>query len=123
MLRYISIVMCLIALIVTSAQAQTKPVGSGPYPAIIEGDPGVSGHTIYRPEDLSPFDQKNPLPIFARGNGACMNSNTMYAPFLAEIASHGFLVVAIGPYSAEKSSPRGGQGGSMMGGTESAQLQ
>src|SRR4030043_484183 len=119
--------MCLIALVVTSAQAQTKPIGSGPYPAIIEGDPGISGHTIYRPEDLSPFDQKNPLPIFAWGNGACMNSNTFYAPFLAEIASHGFLVVAIGPYNASgDQSMGGGQRGGMMGGgmggTKSAQL-
>jgi dienelactone hydrolase len=127
MLRYVSIVMCLIALVVTSAQAQTKPVGSGPYPAIIEGDPGVSGHTIYRPEDLSPFDQKNPLPIFAWGNGACMNSNTFYAPFLVEIASHGFLVVAIGPYNASGGQSMGGEqsGGMMgggMGGTKSAQL-
>jgi dienelactone hydrolase len=126
MLRYTSIVMCLIALAATAVHAQTKPVGSGPYPAIIEGDPGVPGHTIYRPENLSPFDQKNPLPIFAWGNGACMNSNTMYAPFLAEIASHGFLVVAIGPYSAEAPEARGGQGRGMMGGgmggTKSAQL-
>jgi len=118
--------MCVIALAATAAHAQTKPGGSGPYPAIIEGDPGVSGHTIYRPENLSSFDQKNPLPIFAWGNGACMNSNSMYAPFLAEIASHGFLVVAIGPYSAGDSSARDGRGGGMMGGgmggTKSAQL-
>lgn len=126
MLRYACIVMCTIALNATASHAQTKSVGSGPYPAIIEGDPGVSGYTIYRPEDLSPFNQKNPLPVFAWGNGACMNSNTFYAPFLAEIASHGFLVVAIGPYSEEGSSSGGGQGGGMMsgdmGGTKSAQL-
>jgi dienelactone hydrolase len=130
MLRYACIVMCITGLIETTAYSQTKPVGSGPYPAIIEGDSGVPGHTIYRPEDLSPFDQKNPLPIFAWGNGACMNSNTFYAPFLAEIASHGFLVVAIGPYSAEDLSsgdgpgdgPGGGMIGGDMGGTKSAQL-
>jgi hypothetical protein len=118
--------MCVITLIAITASAQTKRSGSGPYPVIIEGDPGVSGHTIYRPEDLSSFNQKNLLPIFAWGNGACMNSNTSYAPFLAEIASHGFLVVAIGPYSAEAFSARGGPGGGMMGGgmggTKSAQL-
>ena len=126
MIRYACIIMCLITLAATAAFAQTKPVGSGPYPAIIEGDPGVPGHTIYRPEDLSPFNQKNPLPIFAWGNGACMNSNTFYAPFLAEIASQGFLVVAIGPYSAEGPPKRDSQGGGMMGGgmggTKSAQL-
>jgi hypothetical protein len=114
MLRHACIVMWVIALIATAASAQTKRSGSGPYPVIIEGDPGVSGHTIYRPEDLGSFDQKNPLPIFAWGNGACMNSNTMYASFLAEIASHGFLVVAIGPYSAEAFSARGGPGGGLI---------
>ena len=126
MFRYACIVMCIIGLVTTAAHAQTKSVGSGPYPATIEGDPGVPGHTIYRPEDLSSFDQKNPLPVFAWGNGACMNSNTFYAPFLAEVASQGFLVVAIGPYSAEGPPKRDGQGGGMMGGsmggTKSAQL-
>ena len=127
MLRYTCIVMCVIALVGTAAHAQTKRGGSGPFPVIIEGDPGISGQTIYRPENLSEFNEKNPLPVFAWGNGACMNSNTMYAPFLAEIASHGFLVVAIGPYSAEGLSASGGRGGGMMGGmggggTKSAQL-
>ena len=119
------VVICLIVFVVTAENAQT-PVGSGPYPATIEADPGVPGHTIYRPEDLSSFDQKKPLPVFAWGNGACMNSNTFYAPFLAEVASQGFLVVAIGPYSAEGPPKRDGQGGGMMGGsmggTKSAQL-
>ncbi len=120
------VVICLMAFMVTAANAQTKPVGSGPYPAIIEGDPGIPGQTIYRPEDLSPFNKNNPLPVLAWGNGACMNSNTFYAPFLAEIASQGFLVVAIGPYKEGSQSPGGGPGGGMMGGdmggTKSAQL-
>ncbi|MGD9160813.1 MAG: hypothetical protein PVG39_20510 [Desulfobacteraceae bacterium] len=125
MIRYTWIIMCLIAMFASLSYAQTKPTGSGSYPAVIEGDPGVPGHTIYRPEDLSPFNKKNPLPVFAWGNGACMNSNTFYAPFLAEIASRGFLVVAIGPYSEEAPPKLDGQGGMMggdMGGTKSIQL-
>jgi dienelactone hydrolase len=126
MLRYAFIVMCIIALVAAAAPAQTKRDGSGPYAVIIEGDPGIPGQTIYRPEKLSEFSKKNPLPIFAWGNGACMNSNTMYAPFLADIASNGFLVVAIGPYSEESFAAGGGRGGGMMGGgmggTKSAQL-
>ena len=132
MFRRLCVLVYVLSLITATALAQPVPAqsmpstGSGPYTAIIEGDPGVPEHTIYRPENLSSFDQKNPLPIFAWGNGACMNSNTMYAPFLAEIASHGFLVVAIGPYSAEGFSARGGPSGGMMGGgmgdTKSAQL-
>jgi hypothetical protein len=120
--RFIAIIICLTALIATVAHAQAPPAGSGPYPAVIEGDPGLSGYTIYRPEDLSPFNKKNPLPIFAWGNGGCANSNVFYTPFLAEIASQGFLVVAIGPYDPSQSRSMGGGMGSMGGGTKSAQL-
>jgi hypothetical protein len=116
MIRWYFMLICILALITAAARAQTAPVGSGPYPAIIEGDPGVPGHTVYRPESLSAFNQKNPLPVVAWGNGGCANSSQMYSNFLAEIASRGFLVVAIGPFGASG-------GGSMQGGgTKSAQL-
>jgi hypothetical protein len=110
-------------LIAMTASGQTAPTGSGPYPAVMEGDPGMPGHTVYRPENLSAFDKKNPLPVVAWGNGGCANSNQFYIPFLTEIASQGFLVVAIGPYSAPGTgTARGGMGGGMGGGTKSAQL-
>ena len=128
MFRWTCMMLCALSLIATTAFAQPAPAqtgppstGSGPYPAIIEGDPGVPGHTIYRPGNLSPFSQKNPLPVMAWGNGACSNSSRMHANFLAEVASHGFLVVAIGPFSAPGGeSARGGMGAG--GGTKSAQL-
>ena len=129
MLQRICMLFCAFSLIAATAFAQPAPAqgppptGSGPYPAVMEGDPGVPGHTIYRPENLSSFDKKNPLPVVAWGNGGCANSNQFYIPFLAEIASQGFLVVAIGPYSAPGgASARGGMGGGMGGGTKSAQL-
>ncbi len=133
MFRRVCMLICALSLIATavSAQAppaasgpQTPPTGSGPYSAIIEGDSGVPGHTIYRPENLSPFSEKNPLPVAAWGNGGCANASRTYAPFLAEIASQGFLVVAIGPFTPGDTSNRGGMGGGMgMGsGTNSAQL-
>ncbi len=130
MLQRVCILICVISLIATAALAQPAPAqgppstGSGPYPAVIEGDPGVPGHTIYRPENLSAFSQKNSLPVVAWGNGGCANSNQFYAPFLAEIASHGFLVVAIGPYTPGGTASRGGMGGGMGMGmaTKSAQL-
>jgi hypothetical protein len=73
---------------------------------------------------LGAFNQTNSLPIVAWGNGGCANSNQFYAPFLAEIASRGFLVVAIGPYTPGGTANRGGAGGGMGmgGGTKSAQL-
>jgi hypothetical protein len=119
MLRWICMLICAVGLIANVAIAQTTPGGSGPYPAIIEGDPGVPNHTIYRPETLSPFSKEKPLPVVAWGNGGCSNSSQMHANFLVEIASQGFLVVAIGPF---KASGDAAMGGGMGGGTKSAQL-
>lgn len=128
MLRRICMLICALPLLAATAAAQPAspqgppPTGSGPYPAIIEGDPGVPGHTVYRPKDLSSFNQDNSLPVVAWGNGGCANSNQFYSPFLAEIASRGFLVVAIGPFTpgAAADSGRGGMG--MGGATKSVQL-
>ena len=44
--------------------------GDGPYPAIIETDPGIPGHVVYRPADLAPFGGGK-LPVLAWGNGGC----------------------------------------------------
>lgn len=70
--------------------------GSGPYKAIMVTEPSLEAHTVFRPADLSVFGKKNPLPILVWGNGACTNSPWEHKNFLNEIASHGFIVVAIG---------------------------
>ena len=70
--------------------------GTGPYKTIMVTEPSLDAHTIFRPEDLSPFGPKNPLPVIVWGNGACRNSPWEHVNFLSEIASHGFLVVATG---------------------------
>lgn len=79
--------------------------GSGPYKAVMVTEPSLDAHTIFRPADLSPFSRKNPLPILVWGNGACTNSPWEHKNFLNEIASHGFLVVAIGYMPPEDGSP------------------
>ena len=71
--------------------------GGGPYKAILWGEPSLPTHAIYRPRDLRPFGAQNLLPIVAFGNGGCRNSSGEFRNFLSEIASQGFLVVAIGP--------------------------
>jgi len=72
-------------------------------------DSTLATHTIFRPSDLSAFGRKKKLPIIAWGNGACANSPWEHVNFLSEVASHGFLVIAIGPMPAE--GQRGGAGG------------
>jgi dienelactone hydrolase len=69
--------------------------GLGGFPAILEQDPSLMTHTIYRPQDLSKV--KGKMPIIAWGEGGCANDGLAHRNFLMEIASHGFLAVAIGP--------------------------
>lgn len=73
--------------------AAQEPTGSGPEPARIYGDASLPTHTIYRPATL-----QGTYPVVLWGNGSCVDSNFGYRNFLAEVASHGFIVVAIGPY-------------------------
>lgn len=92
--------------------------GTGLYPAVLMGDTTLATHTLFQPRDLSPFTGENRLPIVAWGNGACRNNSGEYRNFLAEIASHGYLVVAIGPAAQTLVVGSGAPGG----GSEASQL-
>ena len=72
------------------------PFGTGAYKAVMEVDAGLPTHTVYHPKDLAALKGKK-LPIIAWGNGACRNEGNRFRQFLTEIASHGYLAVAIGP--------------------------
>ncbi len=75
-----------------SLKAQ-DPTGSGPHPAINYSDPGLPTHTVYRPQTM-----QGRLPVILWGNGSCVNSSFGYREFLAQVASEGFIVLAIGPW-------------------------
>ncbi|MFD2780616.1 hypothetical protein ACFS32_05140 [Novosphingobium pokkalii] len=69
------------------------PVGTGRFPAIMEQAASLPGYTLYAPANLT-FSQKLPVVLWA--NGGCMAYGNRYRIFLSEIASHGYLVIAIG---------------------------
>lgn len=75
--------------------------GTGRYKAVMLQEASLPTHTVFRPADLKSFGGSNKLPIIAWGNGACANSPWEHVNFLSEVASHGFLVVAIGPMPQE----------------------
>lgn len=88
----------------SAQQAASRVVengGTGKYSALMLTEPSLPTHTVFRPKDLSPFGSKEKLPIIAWGNGACANSPWEHVNFLNEVASHGFIVIAIGPIPAE----------------------
>ena len=96
---------CAAWILPTAALAQTtsrvvEEGGTGPYPALMLSEESLTTHTVFRPADLSPFGDGHALPVLAWGNGACANSPWEHVNFLNEVASHGFLVVAIGPMPA-----------------------
>ena len=85
--------LALVSIVWLAAARAAEPVGSGAEPAIVYSDGSLPTHTIYRPAQLA-----GRYPVVIWGNGSCVNSNFGYREFLAEVASHGFIVLAIGPY-------------------------
>lgn len=76
-----------------AAAYAVDPVGSGAEPAVVYSEASLPTHTIYRPAQLA-----GPYPVVLWGNGSCVNSSFGYREFLAEVASHGFIVLATGPH-------------------------
>ena len=75
--------------------------GTGKYSAVMCSEKTLPTHTIFRPKDLTAFGKSNKLPIIVWGNGACANSPWEHMNFLSEVASHGFLIIALGPIPVE----------------------
>lgn len=71
--------------------------GDGPYAALMEVDPAIPGHLVYRPADLSRVPAGK-LGVLIWGNGACADDGASARLQLAQIASHGYLVVAAGKW-------------------------
>ena len=68
------------------------PGGGGKMPAVAEAEPSLPGHTLYHPATLP----KAKLPVVVWGEGACRDNGLQNAQFLRAIASHGYLVIAVG---------------------------
>ena len=69
--------------------------GTGPYPAVKLTDPGLPDHVLYRPADPAAMGVQK-LGVLVWGNGGCSDDGASARLHLAEIASHGYLVIAPG---------------------------
>ena len=70
-------------------------IGTGPFSAIKEIDPGLPDQVIYRPADLDALGNVR-LGIYAFGNGGCSDDAASARQHLLEIASHGYVAIAPG---------------------------
>ena len=66
---------------------------TGPNQVVIEQDPGLATHTIYRPANLTAAK----YPLLVWGEGGCAKNGLTFPEYLSEIASYGFVIVADGP--------------------------
>jgi dienelactone hydrolase len=79
----------------------STPLGTGPFKAVMEVDPTLAKHTVYRPNDMKAVGSAS-LPIMVWGNGACAADGNAFRLYLTEIASHGYLVIANGPIGPDR---------------------
>lgn len=80
---------------VASKATGTNASGTGPHKVTVETNsaPGISEGTIFRPTDLGGTEK---YPIFVWGEGGCSKDGLSNATAMAEIASHGYFVIADG---------------------------
>ncbi|MCR4859076.1 MAG: hypothetical protein K5910_00250 [Bacteroidales bacterium] len=88
---------------ICSAQTEQSQViengGTGPYKSVAVGDKSLPTHMIYRPENLKAYVEKNGrIPVLLYANGACANNSLEMSRLLSEVASYGYIAIAIGPY-------------------------
>ena len=78
-----------------SRPASSNPTGSGTHAVTVETNAGagISEGTIFRPTDLGGATK---YPIFVWGEGACAKNGLANTAAMAEIASHGYFVIADG---------------------------
>ena len=73
--------------------------GTGPYKAVAIGDKSLPTHMVYRPENLKGYVAENgKIPVLLYANGACANNSLEMSRLLSDVASYGYIVLAIGPY-------------------------
>lgn len=81
--------------------------GSGAYKAIAAKEATLPDYVVYRPEDIgAAAEEEGPLPVMVFANGGCSNTSITHERVLSEIASHGYIVIAIG---ALQKKPGGGE--------------
>jgi len=85
-----------------SKSASANASGSGPHKVTVEtnSDTGIKEGTIFRPTDLGGTEK---YPIFVWGEGGCSQNGLSNSVAMAEIASHGYFVIADGTPNSSSS--------------------
>ncbi len=72
--------------------------GNGPYKSIAMTERTLPDFVVYRPENLEQASRaEGGLPVLIFANGGCNNTSITHERVLGEIASRGYVVIALGP--------------------------
>lgn len=106
MSKFLIAAMLLLISFVSRAQDSTLPVanlknidegGSGLFKAVAVTESSLPGFVVYHPRDMYwASTREKKLPVLIWGNGGCMDTSVGYERMLIEIASQGYVVIAIG---------------------------
>lgn len=93
--------MMLMSLNLMASAAPEKKIiddgGSGPYKAEAVSDVTLPDFVVYRPADMgAAVSKEGPLPLFVFANGGCNDTSLPHERLLNDLASYGYLVVALG---------------------------
>lgn len=98
--RILSISLAMLAFVSALAGPSRKIIddgGSGPFKAEAVSDPSLDNYVVYRPADYkAAVKAEGPLPLLVFANGGCNDTSLPHERMLNDIASHGYLVVALG---------------------------
>lgn len=71
--------------------------GSGPFKAEAVSEATLPGFVVYKPEDMvAACQHQGPLPLVIFANGGCNDTSLPFERMLNDLASHGYLVIALG---------------------------
>lgn len=94
------VVIFLLSVSIHGQDSKTKIIengSNGPYSTIAISHASFPDFVIYRPEKMmAAVEKEGRLPVLAWANGGCMNSSIHHEKVLSKIASHGYIIVAIG---------------------------
>ncbi|MFU2512059.1 MAG: poly(ethylene terephthalate) hydrolase family protein [Pseudoalteromonas prydzensis] len=100
MQRFLIALICVIPSLCFAKAANYKVIdqgGSGPFIAIAATETSLGDYVVYRPKQLiGTKELPTKLPIIIFANGGCMDTSFPFEHMLSDIASHGYLVIALG---------------------------
>lgn len=72
--------------------------GNGPFKAVAVREKSLPDFTVYHPNNMEQAVRRSggKLPVLIFANGGCMDTSVGYENMLTHVASHGYVVVAIG---------------------------